>query len=204
MKTRIEQCVDDISAFIGGCKERMFGQGQIIVNKDEIDDLLIELQNSIPEDVKKYHNLVKNQQEIIKDAQAKANQKLEEAEAMKKQLVNENELMQEAYRQAHDLIKNTQLKAQEMLAEAQQAADAIKLEAFRYTDELLANLEKQISDAVDKSNKQYGSFVETMQDYYNTIVENRKELAPMAQEADVMEAIATVNEINNQSELDII
>lgn len=203
MKTRIEQCVDDISTFIAGCKESMWGQGRIIVNKDEIDDLLLELQNSIPDDIKKYHNLVKNQQEIIKDAQAKANQKLEEAEAMKKQLVNENELMQEAYRQANDLIRNTEIKAQQMLESAHQAAESIKLEAFKYTDELLANLEKQISDAVDKSNKQYGVFVETMHDYYNTIVENRKELAPMAQEADVMEAIATVNEINSMSDLDM-
>lgn len=198
--TQIEQCVDDIINFIDSCKPKIFSQVEIIVNKDEIDDLLRTLQDAIPDDIKKYHNITKNQNEIINDARQKANQMILEAENMKKQLVNENELMHEAYIQANELIQKAEADAVDIINKAQYEANSIKLAAIKYTDEMLKNLSILINNTVDESSIKFEEFIKSMKSYFDTINENRQELAPVAQEADVMEAIATVNELNNQKQ----
>lgn len=201
-KTRIEQCVDDIIVFISSCKEKKFSSGkEIIVNKDEIDDLLSELQRAIPDDIEKYHKLVKNQQEIIQDAQRKADLKIQEAESMKNQMVSQNELMQEISRQADSIVREAQSSAMSIIDTATNQANAIKMQAINHTDELLANLERVILDSAEKSNKQYELYVDSLRDFYSTIVSNRKELEPIAKEADVMSAIAEVNELTNQGQV---
>ena len=198
--TQIEQCVDDIINFIDSCKPKMFSQGEIIVNKDEIDDLLRTLQDAIPDDIKKYHNITKNQNEIINDARQKANQMILEAENMKKQLVNENELMHEAYIQANELIQRAEADAGDIINKAQYEANSIKLAAIKYADEMLKNLSILINNTVEESSVKFEEFIKSMKSYFDTINENRQELAPVAQEADVMEAIATLNELNNQKQ----
>lgn len=198
MNTQIEQRIDDIYNFIATCKPTLLDKNEIKVNKDEIEDLLRLLQDSIPDEVRKYHNLMKNHSEIINDAKQKADQMILEAENMKKQLVNENELMHEAYRQANELIATAQANANEILNKAQYEANSIKLGAIQYTDEMLKNLSVLINNTVEDSGKKYEEFVGAMKVAFDSINENRQELAPVAKEADAMEAIATVNEMNSQ------
>lgn len=43
MSSRIEQLIDEIEEYIEGCKPKFMSSTEIIVNKDEIDELLREL-----------------------------------------------------------------------------------------------------------------------------------------------------------------
>ena len=42
MSSRIEQLIDEIEEYIEGCKPKFMSSTEIIVNKDEIDELLRE------------------------------------------------------------------------------------------------------------------------------------------------------------------
>ena len=52
MSSRIEQLIDEIEEYIDNCKYQPLSNSKIIVNKDEIDDLLRELRQKTPEEIK--------------------------------------------------------------------------------------------------------------------------------------------------------
>ena len=50
MSSRIEQLIDEIEEYIEGCKPKFMSSTEIIVNKDEIDELLRELRMKTPDE----------------------------------------------------------------------------------------------------------------------------------------------------------
>ncbi len=52
MSSRIEQLIDEIEDYIDGCKYQPLSKTNIIVNKEEIDELLRELRMKTPDEIK--------------------------------------------------------------------------------------------------------------------------------------------------------
>ena len=72
MSSRIEQLIDEIEEYIEGCKPKFMSSTEIIVNKDEIDELLLELRMKTPDEIKRYQKIISNKEAILNDAKAKA------------------------------------------------------------------------------------------------------------------------------------
>ena len=72
MSSKIEQLIDEIEEYIDGCKPQFMSSTNIIVNKDEIEELLRELRMRTPEEIKRYQKIISNKDAILADAQAKA------------------------------------------------------------------------------------------------------------------------------------
>ena len=72
MSSRIEQLIDEIEEYIDNCKYQPLSNSKIIVNKDEIDDLLRELRQKTPEEIKRYQKIISNKEAILNDAREKA------------------------------------------------------------------------------------------------------------------------------------
>ena len=72
MSSRIEQLIDEIEEYIDNCKTQPFSNSKIIVDKEEIDELLRELRQKTPEEIKRYQKIISNKEAILADAQAKA------------------------------------------------------------------------------------------------------------------------------------
>ena len=53
MSSRIEQLIDEIEEYIDNCKTQPFSNSKIIVDKEEIDELLRELRQKTPEEIKR-------------------------------------------------------------------------------------------------------------------------------------------------------
>ena len=60
MSSRIEQLIDEIEEYIEGCKPKFMSSTEIIVNKDEIDELLRELRMKTPDEIKRYQKIISN------------------------------------------------------------------------------------------------------------------------------------------------
>ena len=58
MSSRIEQLIDEIEEYIEGCKPKFMSSTEIIVNKDEIDELLRELRMKTPDEIKRYQKII--------------------------------------------------------------------------------------------------------------------------------------------------
>ena len=72
MSNRIEEIIDDIEDYIDSCKYQPLSNSRIIVNKEEINELIVELRMRVPEEIKKYQKIVTQQDAILKDAQSQA------------------------------------------------------------------------------------------------------------------------------------
>ena len=177
MSSRIEQLINEIDEYIEECKFKAFSNTEIIVNKDEIQDLLGELRLRIPDEVKLYQKIISNQDAIISDAQAQAQEMLAQATAQTDELVNAHEIMQRAYAQANEVVAQAQAQAQEIIDRAVAEADEVRKDAIHYTDGMLNNLQMVVGQTMDEAQGRFQAFMQTMQSTYDVVVSNREELA---------------------------
>ena len=185
MSSRIEQLIDEIEEYIDNCKYQPLSNSKIIVNKDEIDDLLRELRQKTPEEIKRYQKIISNKEAILNDAREKAQALINEATEHTTELINEHEIMQQAYAQANEIVTQATAQAQEIIDNATMDANEIRIGAIQYTDDLLANAESIIGHTLDSYTTKYDGLINSLQECYDTVRSNRAELdVPEADSSD--------------------
>ena len=90
--SRIEQLIGEIEEYIDSCKFQPLSNTKILVNKEELEELLVELRLRIPDEIKKYQKIISNQDAILNEARAQADAMVAEATAQTNELVNEEGL----------------------------------------------------------------------------------------------------------------
>ena len=161
MSSRIEQLIDEIEDYIESCKPKFMSSTEIIVNKDEIDELLRELRMKTPDEIKRYQKIISNKEAILNDAKAKAEALINEATVHTNELINEHEIVQQAYAQANEVVTMASKQAQEILDNATIEANELKSQAMQYMDDMLAHLENIISASTQQASSNY-SYCERM------------------------------------------
>ena len=111
MVSRIEQLINEIEEFIDSCKYQPLSNTKILVNKEELEELLVELRLRIPDEIKQYQKIISNQDAILNEARTQADAMLQEANAQTNELVNEHEIMQRAYANANEVIEQANAQA---------------------------------------------------------------------------------------------
>lgn len=189
LKSRIEQLIEEIETYIDSCKPQALSGGRkIIVDRDEMEELLVELRMRTPDEIKKYQKIISNKEAILADAKKQAEsmvnaakeeaeEMLEEARSQKEELLNQHEIMQRAYEQAEAMVNEAQEQAQKTLDSAVEDADNIRMGAIAYTDEMLNSLQTIISHTIENTEKTFNSFVSSMQSSYGVVTSNRNELS---------------------------
>ena len=180
MSNKIEQIIEDIEEYIDGCKYKALSNTHIIVEKEHIDELLRELKNKTPEEIKRYQKIINNKEAILADAKEKANALIEQATAQTNNMLNEHEIMQEAYAQANQVVTLATEQAQQIVDNATIEANTMREAARQYTDDMLANVENIIAQCVEGTSFKYEQLMSGLNSCYETVKANRAELNPMA------------------------
>ena len=176
--SRIEQLINEIEEYIDSCKFQPLSTTKIIVNKEELDELLVELRLRIPDEIKQYQKIISNQEAIIEDAKQKATGLINDATAKTSELVNQEAVTQQAYGQAEEIVALATKQAQEIVDTATNEANQMRAAAVQYTDSLLGNVEKIISTSLEVNSAKYESLITSLTDCYNIVTANRAELYP--------------------------
>lgn len=179
MSSRIEQLIDELEEYIESCKPKFMSNSEIIVNKDEIDDLLRELRMKTPDEIKRYQKIISNKEAILNDARAKAEALINETNVRTNELISEHEIMQQAYAQANEVVSMASKQAQDILDKATMEANELKMQAARYTEEQLAGLETLILSALQSAGGHYESLLNSLNQYKEVIQSNRQALQPV-------------------------
>ena len=79
--SRIEQLINEIEEYIDSCKFQPLSTTKIIVNKEELDELLVELRLRIPDEIKQYQKIISNRDAILNEAHQQADSILAQASA---------------------------------------------------------------------------------------------------------------------------
>ena len=178
MTSRIEQIIEEIEEYIDGCNYSPLSKKNIVVNKEEIEELLRELRMKTPDEIKRYQKILANKDAILADAQAKADAIVNQANIQLNELISEQEIMKQAYAQANAVVEAATVQAQEILNSAAADANEIRMGAMQYTDSMLANMQSIIQNTMESYNSRCASLVNSLNGYYEMIAENRQELAP--------------------------
>ena len=186
--SRIEQIITEIEEYIDSCKFQPLSNTKILVNKEEMEELLVELRMRIPEEIKKYQKIISNQDAILQEARTQADTMLAEATAQTNELVNEHEIMQRAYAEANSVIEQANAQASDSLAQANAQAQSIvdnavneanglRQSSVQYTDDMLRSLQTIIKHSMDGAQGRFDAFMSSMQSSYDTVTSNRNELS---------------------------
>jgi cell division septum initiation protein DivIVA len=178
MSSKIEQVIDDIEAYIEGCKTLPFSSTDIRVNRDQIMELIRELRTNTPDEIKRYQKIISNKEAILNDAKGKAQELLEKAQVQTNELVNEHEIMRQAYEQANQVVSSAAAQAQQILDRANSEANNMKESAVQYTDTLLAEVENILHGSIESTNRHYEGMLSDLTNYEEIIRSNRAMLVP--------------------------
>ena len=111
--------------------------GKCMLDRDEMLDLIRELKERLPEDIKQARWIKEERNKIISEAQREANSILKEAENRFQALVDEHEITKKANEQGREIIENANKRARD-----------IRLGTKEYVDGILMQLEKSLVEQV--------------------------------------------------------
>ncbi|MBR4529287.1 MAG: hypothetical protein IKO80_03300 [Lachnospiraceae bacterium] len=174
----IEEIIDEIEAYIDGCKYQPFSNNKIVVNKEEIDELLRELRMKVPEEVRHYQKIITNKEAILNDARTKAKTLLDETAVQANEQLSNHEITKQAYQQAQGIVDDAAMQAQRIIDEATRQANSMKASAVQYTDKLLRDFEQVLNRTVSTTERSYESFINQLVRYQETVASNREDLKP--------------------------
>jgi len=132
--SRIEQLIGEIEEYIDSCKFQPLSNSKIIVNKEEMEELLVELRLRVPEEIKKYQKIISQQDAILADAKSQAETLITEAKVQTEEMLSDNEIMQQAYAKANALVQDAQNQADIIVLDFHAETTSEKLAMAHYLD----------------------------------------------------------------------
>ena len=190
MISKIEQRIDEIEDYIDSCKYQPLSKINIIVNKEEIDELLTELRTTTPEEINKARGIIRQKEEILNKATERAQKMYTDAAAKTTQMVNESDIMKQAYAQANEVVSLAAEQAQTILDNAAKEARSVRDAAMEYLDDMLGHLDKIMLSSMNTTTAYYEEFMKSMGEYQAIVSSNRAELHP---EVDIIDQVTGMN-----------
>mgnify|MGYP004471387021 CR=1 FL=1 len=151
--SRIEQLISEIEEYIDGCKPQPFTNNKkIIVDKDEMEELLVELRLRTPDEIKKYQKIISNKDAITGSAQEEADQIVKDAKAQAEQI------LAQAQEQANQIIAETEqhtaalVNEHEVVLQANQQAGQVLDQAYQQANEVVEQANQQAVQVMEQAN----------------------------------------------------
>lgn len=175
-QNRIEQLIEEMYEYIEGCKPKGFSATQVVVMKEEIYDILDEMKLKIPEEIKRCAKVVANKDQIIANAEERAEKIIADAKRQAEMLVQESEIMRQAYLQANEMVSRASQQADSIYQQASSDAETISLGALRYTNDMLTEVERVIAHTYEEAKAKTEAMLTTLEENLKIVQENRREL----------------------------
>ncbi len=174
--SHIEKLVEDFENYLQNCKEKLFSSNEIIVSRDEVEFYISAIKKAIEPEKHRFAGLLKNKNEIIKDAEDKADKILSDANAQVTEITNELQIMQTAYARANKILETARKEEEEILETARKKATDMQMNAMYYTDGILRDVQVLIKETVSTNTQNLEAANRSLKSIFDTITENRNEL----------------------------
>ena len=97
----------------------------VLVNRDEVLDLIAEMQEALPDEIKQARWIVKERQEMLAEAKRECDRLIGEAREQAIREASQTEIVKLAERQAQDIVEEARRNARETRLEMEDWADGI-------------------------------------------------------------------------------
>lgn len=113
--------------------------GKVIIGEDELMEILEEIRNAVPDELRQAKWVLKERQRIMDEAQEEAGEVVAKSQEYRDQLVAEHEIAAEARQQAEEIVRQAREQSQELQAGASE-----------YADQVLAQLEERLGQLLQQ------------------------------------------------------
>lgn len=142
----IEELIGTLYELVQDAKSVPFSNDKCSIERERVLDLLDEISNQLPGELKQAKTIVESRGELITNAKREAENILKAAQMQARQLVSQEAVYQEARTQANDMVR----AAQEKIKELKQVTNDYVDDSLRRTEEAVAEALSEIRDSRSK------------------------------------------------------
>ena len=114
MANGVEEIITTLYEMVQDAWSLPLGAEKCVVERDKVLDLLDEISNQLPGELKQAKTIVESRNEVITNAKREAENILKQAEQRAKQMVSREEIYRQAEQEANDMIRAAQQKIKEL------------------------------------------------------------------------------------------
>ena len=143
----IEEIITTLYEMVQDARGVPLSSDKCVIERDRVLDLLDEISNQLPGELKQARTIVESRGEVINNAKREGENILKQAQAQAKQMVSDSEI----YRQARE-------EANAMVQAAQDRIRELKGVTNDYVDDALKQTEQAISEALNEVKESRAKF----------------------------------------------
>ncbi len=149
----IEEVINTLYEMVQDARGLPLSADKCIVERDRVLDLLDEISNQLPGELKQARTIVESRGEVINNAKREAENILKQAQAQARQMVSESEIHHQAELDAAEMIRAAENKIRDLKAVTNDYVD----DAMRRTEESISEALSEIRESRAKFNALVGA-----------------------------------------------
>ena len=139
--------ISQIYDLVENAKSASFNKTMCVVERDTILNLLDDLNDRLPAELKQARMMLENNEEIVTAAKHKAELMQKEAAEQQRRMITEHEVYREAKARANEMVRSAQLKVAQ-----------VNVAAIDFMDEALKDTEETINACLGSVRELRGQF----------------------------------------------
>ena len=146
MANGVEEIITTLYEMVQDAWSLPLGGEKCVVERDKVLNLLDEISNQLPGELKQAKTIVESRNEVITNAKREAENILKQAEQRARQMISREEITKQAEQQAAEMIKAAQTKIKELRQVTNDYVD----DAMKRTEDAIAQSLGEIRESRTK------------------------------------------------------
>ena len=101
---KVDDLILQLQDLVNDAKSMPFSGGKVLVNSDDIYDIIDQIQDAMPAEVRQAKNIVADRKQIISEANRESENIIRAAEERRKIMLNQDELVKDAQAKAREIL----------------------------------------------------------------------------------------------------
>ena len=144
----LNQLIDEMEDLVDGASSVPFSK-KVMVDADEILEILSEMRESLPEEIKQAQWVTEEKESIISEANREADAIRKTAQKDADDMDKDAQKRFEALINEHDVTRQAEAYGEEIVSKAEENARVLKMQSITYVDEMLAATQDRIHELLN-------------------------------------------------------
>ena len=149
---KMEDLVNELQEMVNDAKGMPFASDKVVLSRDTILDILDEIEDAVPTEVRQAKNIVNDRNQILSQAKKEAEEIIKQAEERRKAMIDQ-----------HEITKQAHAQAVEILTDAKAKAAGVKKAANQYVEKKKKKVEDSLSSQYNEIKKTRQNIISTQQ-----------------------------------------
>lgn len=147
MDSVISNLLDELENELGEAKKSVILGGKAVVDTDACLGILDELRETLPTEIERAGNIMRERRQILIDAEEEAKQCILAAQKTADEMVQE-----------HEITRNAEIEGKKIIDMARQNAKEVRLSAKNYALSIFEELKERLNDLDDQVTQDFEDF----------------------------------------------